>query len=1032
MDQTAPQKNPNLATFIGKVADFLVSEQVIDDYTRRYAYGTDASFYRLVPEYILQLDCLDEVQQVLALADKFTIPVTFRAAGTSLCGQAITDSVLILLSDNWRDYQIQQDGDKIKLQPGLIGSRVNQILKPYGRKIGPDPASIDSCKIGGIAANNSSGMCCGVKQNSYHTLADITVVFADGTVLDTSDEQSCHNFINKRPALYQGLLQLAEQVEHDSELQALIRHKYRLKNTTGYGINALLDYQDGIDIIKHLLIGSEGTLGFIADITYHTVVDQQLKSAALFLFNDIHQACELVSALAPYPVDAVELLDSKSLRAVASHPLLAGQIDDFPDAGAALLIEVQANEQDSLNRKVDDISKLIRKTNSCLFFSLDFSLDASRNQQLWNIRKGTFPAVGAHRETGTTVIIEDVAFAVEDLATAVLALQNLFAQFEYNEAIIFGHALDGNLHFVFTQAFNTKEQVARYQAFMDAIAKLVVDQFNGSLKAEHGTGRNMAPFVRQEWGDKAYQLMLNIKALFDPNNILNPGVIINDNPSAHIENLKAMPAADEILDPCIECGFCEPVCPSNGLTLTPRQRITLWRRIAELKTLLNDSNVQEHQRQQWQLQLQQLQKDYPYMAIDTCAATGLCGVRCPVDINTGNFVKAYRQQQLSMSPVKQKLSRHLANRFGQTQVLARWSLATLDKTRALLGEKTLTAAAKLSNTLSFGVIPEYPGNLPKAETALDAATLMSSSSVQMQKQEPLANKNQPSAIKNQPLANKKQPSANKKPQMDALHTPTKVIYFPACSGRIFAAEQTATDQRPLPQVMTALLHKAGFEVIIPDNMDQLCCGMPFSSKGDHQLGKQNATQVIEQLATLASGEDYFVITDASACALHLFEQQQDSDAPLKVFEAAEFINQFVVEKLDIAAITEPVMLHITCSSKRLGQEQHLLELARRCSDNVIVPADIHCCGFAGDKGFFTPELNANALKSLAGDTPRGCEIGVSNARTCEIGLTQHSHIPYQSIVYLLDKVSASRVADTGDEQKDSQIFAGNLPKLTDT
>ncbi|TKB46375.1 FAD-binding and (Fe-S)-binding domain-containing protein [Thalassotalea mangrovi] len=966
-------QHTGLTVFIEQVARFLASEQIIDDYTRRYAYGTDASFYRLVPEYILHLSSLAQVQLVLEHANQCKVPVTFRAAGTSLSGQAISDSVLIILSEQWQDYQIFDNGEKIKLQPGLIGARVNEILKPYGRKIGPDPASIDSCKVGGIAANNSSGMCCGVKQNSYHTVADVSMVLADGTLLDTSDRQSCQQFIDKRPELYHGLMELAVQVQADEELAAHIAHKYRLKNTTGYGINALLDFQDGIEIIKRLLIGSEGTLGFIADITYHTVVDHKLKSAGLFIFNDIRQACELVPKLAPLDVAAVELLDSKALHAVERHPLLAGQLTDLPAAGAALLIEVQADDNATLSHKADVITDLIDSMRSDIFLSLDFSQDVSRNAQLWNIRKGTFPAVGAHRDNGTTVIIEDVAFAVQDLAAAVTELQQLFVKYHYHEAIIFGHALDGNLHFVFTQAFATQEQIGRYQAFMEAVSQLVVARFGGSLKAEHGTGRNMAPFVRREWGDKAYQLMLKIKALFDEHNILNPGVIINDDPHAHLQHLKAMPAADDIIDKCIECGFCEPVCPSNGLTLTPRQRITVWRRISELKALLADANAAPTLRQQWQLQLQQLQKDYPYMGIETCAATGLCGMRCPVDINTGEFVKAYRQQAIKDSAIRRNVSKQLGNRFATTQVLARWSLAALDKTRALVGEKAVSKAMALGNSISKGLIPEYQSSLPASE---------------------------------QPLAAEKLNSNSQKPGAP------KVIYFPTCAGRIFAADSDADDQRPLPVVFTRLLQKAGFDVVVPESMNQLCCGMPFSSKGDAAQGHEKAKQVIDTLDDLLlserkDGETCYLVTDASSCALHLKEQQGllSSGQPLKVYEAAEFLNQFVVEKLTITPVSEPVMLHITCSSKRLGQEKHLLQLAQRCAAEVIVPADIHCCGFAGDKGFFVPELNANALKSLHAQKPENCQIGVSNARTCEIGLSKHSQIPYQSIVYLLDKVS---------------------------
>jgi D-lactate dehydrogenase len=163
---------------------------------------------------------------------------------------------------------------------------------------------------------------------------------------------------------------------------------------------------------------------------------------------------------------------------------------------------------------------------------------------------------------------------------------------------------------------------------MDDVAQLVAVEFGGSLKAEHGTGRNMAPFVELEWGSDAYQLMWQLKRLLDPNGILNPDVVLSEDPQIHLKHLKPLPAADEIVDKCIECGFCEPVCPSKGLTLSPRQRIVIWRDIQAKKRAGVDTT--------------ELEAAYQYQGIDTCAATGLCAQRCPVGINTGELVKKLR------------------------------------------------------------------------------------------------------------------------------------------------------------------------------------------------------------------------------------------------------------------------------------------------------------------------------------------------------------------------------------------------------
>lgn len=181
---------PAQAKFCEELAQFLPKERIFRDEMYRLTYGTDASFYRLIPALVVKVANEQEVIGLLQLANRHQVPVTFRAAGTSLSGQAVTDSVLVVLEGtSWRGYEILQQGAEIRLQPGIIGAHANQYLAPLGRKIGPDPASINTCKIGGIAANNASGMCCGTAQNSYHTLAGMRLILADGTVLDTREDR---------------------------------------------------------------------------------------------------------------------------------------------------------------------------------------------------------------------------------------------------------------------------------------------------------------------------------------------------------------------------------------------------------------------------------------------------------------------------------------------------------------------------------------------------------------------------------------------------------------------------------------------------------------------------------------------------------------------------------------------------------------------------------------------------------------------------------------------------------------------------
>jgi len=941
---------PQYHDFSNQLSQFLPKERIINDYAKRLAYGVDASFYRLVPQLVLMLDNENEVIRVLREAASFQIPVTFRAAGTSLSGQAQSESVLIMLTTNWREHQILALGLKIKLGPGVIGADANKYLLPYGRKIGPDPASINTCKVAGIAANNASGMCCGIAQNSYHTLDNIRVVLHDGSVLDTGDEENISAFKKTHVSLLENIKILALKTRNNEELHQLITHKYRLKNTTGYAINALIDFDDPIDILAHLMIGSEGTLGFISSITYNTVVEHKHRASSLVFFPDIETTCHAVSALANANVSAVELMDRRALSSVSDMDGLPDFIKTLDSNVGALLIETRASNAELLKEQVIELETLL--SNFAQTNVIPFTDIASEYSQLWAIRKGTFPAVGAVRENGTTVIIEDVAFPVDRLASAVAELQALFDKYHYDEAIIFGHALEGNLHFVFTQDFAAQTEVDRYEAFMDDVCQLVAVDYQGSLKAEHGTGRNMAPFVELEWGKQGLALMEQIKQLFDPKNLLNPGVIINDDEKAHIKNLKALPPADSIIDKCIECGFCEPVCPSNGLSFTPRQRITSYREIQRLADTNENPKL-----------LAELKKAYDYLGIDTCAATGLCAERCPVGINTGDLIRELRHTN---NKSYQGMSKVLANNFTKIEKMTRVSLAVAGFSHRLIGSRVMGGLTGTIRKLSANKIPLWSKYLPQKANY------------------------QPKIFNND----------------DSTLRP-KVVYIPSCASRSMGQSITAKDQRSLTEVTFDLIEKAGFDVISPDFTGE-CCGMPFNSKGMFSQASQKQNSLLNKLIELSEQGQHPILIDTSPCKSMLLENKEKVSG-LAIYEPVGFIEDVLANYLHFSPLDETVMLHVTCSSRTMGLADKMQQLAERCSTQVIIPEDIHCCGFAGDKGFTTPELNDNALAPLKAQVPKSCNTGYSNSRTCEIGLSHHSGIDYQSIIYLVDKATTAQV-----------------------
>ncbi|MCB1763469.1 MAG: FAD-binding protein [Gammaproteobacteria bacterium] len=928
---------------------FIPAARLIDDPLRTLAYGSDASFYRLIPELVVKVKDEREMQRIILLAGRHQVPVTFRAAGTSLSGQAISDSVLLLLSgEGWCGHTLDPTADTISLQPGVIGAQANEYLAPYGRKIGPDPASINAAKIGGIAANNASGMCCGTAQNSYNTLAGMRLILADGTLVDTRRPESVARFQTSHGELLQQLATLGRRTRGNSELADRIRHKYRLKNTTGYSLNALVDFVDPLEILQHLMIGSEGTLGFISEISYRTVPEHPCKATALILFPDIESACRAVAALKQAPVTAVELMDRAALRSVEQAPGMPVYLRQLSGEAAALLVDTRAENLSVLQQQVDEIQQVL--AGIALVQPAEFTFDPVEYQSLWNIRKGLFPAVGAVRATGTTVIIEDVAFPVQQLAAAVRELQSLFKKYHYHEALIFGHALEGNLHFVFTQDFGSHQEILRYQGLMEEVCSMVVSEFQGSLKAEHGTGRNMAPFVELEWGSDAYALMWEIKRLLDPRNLLNPGVILNQDHAIHLKHLKPLPAADALVDKCIECGFCEAVCPSRDLTLTPRQRIISWREINRLQADASDAGRLHH-----------LRRDFSYQGVDTCAADGLCALRCPVGIDTGRLVKQIRQQ--GQGAVAQRTAGWVSRNFATLERLTRSGLRLVGAAQDLLGDRNMGRISRTVRRLSGNRLPLWTPVMPRAATKL---TIM------------------------------------QHPQRDGSNG--RVVYFPSCVSRTLAPDKRAPYQDPLHQRIQSLLAKAGFAVVFPAPVEGLCCGMPLASKGLPMQADESLRQ-LEQRLWDATGEGLHpVLCDTSPCTLRMIE---GISKPLKFYEPAGFISEYLLPHLKLVRQRESVALHITCSSRKMSLDQTLLKLARLCAREVFIPEEKGCCGFAGDKGFTLPELNAAALSKLRSQLPEGCDRGVSNSRTCEIGLSEHSGIPYQSIVYLMDECCAS-------------------------
>ncbi|MBN8860972.1 MAG: FAD-binding oxidoreductase [Sphingobacteriales bacterium] len=915
------------------------------------AYASDAGFYYLRPKAVVQPVSEEEVQKLFAFSREHRIPLTFRAAGTSLSGQSVTDGILADISQHWRGVFPEQDGATVRVQPGITGAMVNAHLRKFRRKIGPDPSSINSAMMGGILSNNSSGMCCGVHLNAYHTTRHIRFILPDGKIFSTALATDYDRFEKECRPIHDTISRYRDAIMADKKLHDRIRHKYQTKNTVGYALNAFIDHHHPLDILAHLLIGGEGTLGFIAEAILETVPDHPFKSTGLLYFPDIYKACEAIVPLIELQAEAVELMDRASLRSIEHIEGVPAIFKTLPPEAAALLIEFQGNTEAEVSEKRNAFVSIAQKLS--MLEAPVFTEDKKQQAFLWKLRKGMFPAVGAVRQSGTTVILEDIAFPVPKLGDAIVDLQSLFQKHGYDNAIIFGHAKDGNIHFVVTQTFNEGSEVQRYARFIEDVVELVVNKYDGALKAEHGTGRNMAPFVETEWGSDAYQIMKGIKEAVDPDNLLNPGVIINDDRNAHLKNLKPLPTVEEEVDKCIECGYCEHVCPSRDLTLTPRRRIVVRRELALLKGSDNPVKYKE------------LQQQYVYDGLETCAVDGLCAMACPVDINTGDLVKRLRAEQ--HSPRGEKTAVWVVKYFSATVHTIKFALQSGQIVNRIFGKSAMT---RLTTGIRK-IIPAFPQWSPQLAAG---ATI------------------------------KKATADNN------TNYSTSIVYFPACISRMMGGLHGKQD---IAAVFTRVSEKAGIRVLTPGNINTLCCGQMFSSKGYREAYALMCNKTIASLWDITNKGKIAVVLDVSSCThtlLHcrkvLSPENQAKFDELRIIDSVEYIDKYILPSVKVVQKKPSVALHPVCSVRKMNATDTLVKVARHFADRVEIPKHEGCCGMAGDRGFLFPELTQAATLEEAKEIKvKQCDGYYSTSKPCEMAMSEAVGKQFESILYLVDETT---------------------------
>lgn len=930
-----------LASIVGK-------DNVLGRLSDLVRYASDAGPYRTVPSVVVRPRNAQDLAGLMAYARQNNRHLVFRAAGTSLNGQAMTDDILVDVKTHFGGMKVLDEGARLWSRPGVILGDAQAVLARHGFMLGPDPGSTSVCTIGGVIADNAGGMRCSVPRDTYHSLESATIVLPSGTVIDTAAEDADEQLARLEPEIHAGLIALREEIRGDEELVALLQRKFSIRNTNGLRLDAFLDEERPVDILLRLMVSSEGTLGAVTESVIRTIPLPRKKAVAWVMLPDLRQAASYVHALMETGAEACELLVAPVLkRAVGNFPTAPAEWADFDENAAALLLEVGGTDEADLADAIKRAEDVL--INAELLSPLRFDDTPDGMRGAWSIRNGLFGLIGADRPQGSALITEDVCFPPADVGAGAADLLDLLASYGYPEMVM-GHAAFGNLHFFLLPRFDIEEEREAYANFLDDLTDLVIGKYQGSLKAEHGTGVNMAPFLQREWGDRAWELMWDVKDLLDPAGILAPNVKLTRDSLIHLQNFKSFPQVEEEINQCVECGFCEPVCPSRHITVTPRQRIVLRREMARQP---EGSKV-----------LEKLQEEFQYDGIDMCAVDGTCSIPCPISIDTGAAMKQLRAQQHSSDAKKVALS--TAKNWATVEKTARIGMSVAEK----LPTPLLRGAANLGRTLiNEDLLPTVPGPLPDA------------------------------ADSHLPLTTREGASA---------------LYFPACVNRIFGQPGDASpDHLSLPESVVELGRRSGRPVWIPEGVAGDCCGTPWSSKGYKEGFNYQAQQIARDLVEWSDNGVLPVVVDAASCTHGLLEQVPhaldgelaEQFAQLQILDVVEWLHSEVLPGLPIVRTVGRAAVHPTCSTTHMGINDQLRDLTEAAADEVVVPERATCCGTAGDRVLLHPELVKSATSEEMAELTGHFDAFVSDNRTCEMGLEMTSGHTYESIAVLLEKVS---------------------------
>ena len=884
----------------------------------RTVYSTDASIYEVKPAGIIFPSGLEDARTVVEYAREHSVSITPRGAGSSLTGNAIGEGI-ILDCERYMDSVLSVDPEEqtVTVEPGVVLDQLNDRLAEKGLYFPPDPSTSSSCTIGGMVANDAAGAHSVRHGTTRDNVRSVKCVLADGTVA-TFDrlegnqlEQVC-----SREDRFGKLARTVRSIGQEHAIEIDKQYPDVERNSSGYDLEESVAADGSWLDLSKLIVGSEGTLGIITEVTLNLSELPETQAGALVFYEDVIAAAAAVESTLHADPSAVELVDAD----VLGYARDAWGFDRVPsDAGAALLVEVEGDAAD-INDRIDEA---IHAAKTDATVDVERASTAEEHETLWTIRKASNPLL--NRRPGdkqALSFIEDAAIPPEQLPDYLERIRDILLEYELN-ASVFGHAGQGVLHVKPFLDLKTEQDRERLDAVSEEIHEVVLE-VGGCVSGEHGDGRLRSEYLEKMYGETLYEAFQEVKRAADPNDVFNPAKVVPDSEGQLVEmdenlrfdgydpgtvetalNFDAEGGFDSLIEQCNGCSKCRT---TDGGVMCPSYRaeeeevMSTRGRANALRAAIDGKLDEDALTSDW----------FESEVLDLCLACKACETECPTGVDMAKLKTELKHQKHQKNGVPLR-SRLFAN------------VRTLNR----LGSTFAPIANRLSSFLPGRAVLERVVGIDRRREL----PVFASESFQDWFERHDAH-----------------PSAGNHGH---------VVLFPDC--------YMAYNHPEVGQAAVKLLERCGYAVEVPNVS---CCGRPALSQGMVEHARTDAAHNAEALAEYTNS-DVPILAGEPSCVSALQEYDDLIEETASVPDAAESVSTFLLNEVreqleDFGPVngTGRVAAHTHCHATAKGFDHASVELLESAGYQVDV-VDATCCGMAGAFGYETEHYNLS--RSLGED-----------------------------------------------------------------